>query len=188
MTARCVRRRLSRSRYRVVTARREHLRAVLADLRPADRTEMEMATGGAAERSAARAFALSPVRWALLCEGACIALGGARAYGHRPGVAAVWFYGTPALDRAGRVLARIVPLFVARLHRVWPVLVNVVSPAQIAARPGMVRWLSLCGLALAPALPVGAGGALLHPCITKEVGTCAETSVGHSWARSCRRA
>lgn len=173
--------------YRVVPARRCHLREVLLRLRPIDVAEMEQASGRTAQAAAARAFALSPVRWALLHEGACIALGGARPYAQFPGVAAVWLYGTPALDRAGRVLARLAPLFAARLHAVWPVLVNVVSPAQLAFRPAMERWLARCGLCLAPARPVGVAGAFMYPCITGEVASCAEISGGHSWVRLCRR-
>lgn len=162
--------------YRVVPARRCHLREVLLRLRPIDVVEMEQASGRTAQAAAARAFALSPVRWALLHEGGCIALGGARPYAQFPGVAAVWLYGTPALDRAGRVLARLAPLFAARLRAVWP-----------ASRSAMERWLARCGLSLAPARPVGAEGAFMYPCITVEEAPCAEISGGHSWARLCRR-
>ncbi len=174
--------------YRVVPARRCHLREVLPRLRKTDASEMEQASGRAAQAAAARAFALSPVRWAMLHDGRCIALGGARPYAQFPGVAAVWLYGTPALDRAGRALARLAPLFAARLRAVWPVLVNVLSPAQLAAYPAMERWLARCGLFLAPVRPVGAEGALMHPCMTGGVTPCAEISGGPSWARLCRRA
>lgn len=156
-----------RGRLRVVPARRHHLRAVLANLRPSDCHELQYATGRSARAAAARAFALSPLRWAVLRGATCIALGGGRPYAEHPGVAAVWLYGTPQLDAEHRALVRLAPLFAAQLRRVWPCLVNVVPAFTLAARPGMARWLERCGLTVCPEQPLGPAGRMLHPVIGK---------------------
>lgn len=159
-----------RTRLTVVPARRGHLREVLPALRTRDRAELEALGPRGATAEAARAFALSPMRWAVLRGGRCVALFGARPYpglsglSGVSGVAAPWLFGTPALDAEGRALARLGPLFAARMRAAWPCLVNMIHAPALAERPATARWLELCGFAVAqrPA-PLGRDGAPFHP-------------------------
>lgn len=112
------------SRLRVVPARTCHLREVITRLRPRDRVELEAASGRWAPGAASRTFALSPLRWAAMRGGRCVALFGAMPDAHHAGVAVVWLFGTPDMEREQRALVALGPLFVARMARVWPVLVN----------------------------------------------------------------
>ncbi|WP_420192417.1 hypothetical protein [Nitratidesulfovibrio sp. HK-II] len=164
-----------RTRLTVVPARRVHLREVLAALRPRDRAELEALGPRGATTEAARAFALSPMRWAVLRGGRCVALFGARPYpglswvsgpSGPSGVAAPWLFGTPELDAEGRALARLGPLFAARMRAAWPCLVNMIHAPALAERPATARWLARCGFAVAarPA-PLGRDGAPFHPFI-----------------------
>lgn len=161
-----------RTRLTVVPGRRGHLREVLPALRPRDRAELEALGPRGARAEAARAFALSPMRWAVLRGGRCVALFGARPYpglsglSGVSGVAAPWLFGTPELDAEGRALARLGPLFAARMRAAWPCLVNMIHAPALAERPATARWLARCGFAVAarPA-PLGRDGAPFHPFI-----------------------
>lgn len=112
------------SRLRVVPARTCHLREVITRLRPRDRVELAAASGRTAPGAASRTFALSPLRWAAMRGGQCVALFGAMPDAHHAGVAVVWLFGTPDMERERRALVALGPLFVARMATVWPVLVN----------------------------------------------------------------
>lgn len=112
------------SRLRVVPARTCHLREVIARLRPRDGVELAAASGRTAPGAASRTFALSPLRWAAMRGGQCVALFGAMPDAHHAGVAVVWLFGTPDMERERRALVALGPLFVARMAKVWPVLVN----------------------------------------------------------------
>lgn len=153
-----------RTRLRVIPARRQHLAQVLADLRPRDRAELDALGTRGAVAEAARAFALSPLRWAVLRGGRCVALFGARPFPGMPDTAAPWLFGTPALDREGRALARLGPLFAARMRAAWPRLLNMVHAPALAERPATARWLARCGFAVAAhPMPLGRDGAPFHP-------------------------
>ncbi|MEG6506340.1 hypothetical protein [Nitratidesulfovibrio sp. 1201_IL3209] len=152
------------TRLRVVPARREHLHEVLPRLRPRDRAELDALGPRGAVAEAARAFALSSLRWAVLRGGRCVALFGARPFPGMPGTAAPWLFGTPALDAEGRALARLGPLFAARMRAVWPRLLNMVHAPALAQRPATARWLARCGFSVAAhPMPLGHGGAPFHP-------------------------
>jgi hypothetical protein len=157
------------------------LREVLPALRPRDRAELEALGPRGARAEAARAFALSPMRWAVLRGGRCVALFGARPHpglsgvsglpglsgvSGVSGVAAPWLFGTPELDAEGRALARLGPLFAARMRAAWPCLVNMIHAPALEERPATARWLARCGFAVAarPA-PLGRDGAPFHPFI-----------------------
>lgn len=146
----------------VIPATKAHLREVLRDLRDEDKRELEYATGFPAIKAAARAFALSPKRWAVLKEGHCIALGGAQTYAEFPQVAAVWFFGTPALTLFRKEVVRIGLYYTALLHKEWPCLANVLPPWVFQERTGMKRLLERCGFTITEAEPCGPEGRLLH--------------------------
>lgn len=172
-----------RTRLTVVPARREHLRQVLPCLRPRDRAELAALGRRGAEAEAARAFALSPMRWAALRGGRCVALFGACPCAGLPGAAAPWLFGTGELDAEGRALARLGPLFVARMRSVWPRLVNMMHAPALAASPATARWLSRCGFDVAarPA-PLGRDGEPFHPFVARGV-----TGLNDVDARDMRR-
>ncbi|MDR3045783.1 MAG: hypothetical protein LBU75_16225 [Desulfovibrio sp.] len=153
-----------RTRLHVVPARRQHLRQVLSHLRPRDRAELDALGPRGAVAEAARAFALSPLRWAVLRGGRCVALFGARPFPGMPDTAAPWLFGTPDLDAEGRALARLGPLFAARMRAAWPRLVNMIHAPALAERPATAHWLARCGFAVAAhPMPLGHGGAPFHP-------------------------
>lgn len=153
-----------RTRLHVVPARRQHLRQVLPNLRPRDRAELEALGPRGALAEAARAYALSPLRWAVLRGGRCVALFGARPFPGMPDTAAPWLFGTPDLDAEGRALARLGPLFAERMRAAWPRLVNMIHAPALAQRPATVHWLARCGFAVAAhPMPLGHGGAPFHP-------------------------
>ncbi len=153
-----------RTRLHVVPARRHHLRQVLPDLRPRDRAELDALGPRGAVAEAARAFALSPLRWAVLRGGRCVALFGARPFPGMPDTAAPWLFGTPGLDAEGRALARLGPLFAARMRAAWPRLVNMIHAPALARQPATAHWLARCGFAVAAhPMPLGHGGAPFHP-------------------------
>lgn len=153
-----------RTRLHVVPARRQHLRQVLPNLRPRDRAELEALGPRGALAEAARAYALSPLRWAVLRGGRCVALFGARPFPGMPDTAAPWLFGTPDLDAEGRALARLGPLFAERMRAAWPRLVNMIHAPALAERPATAHWLARCGFAVAAhPMPLGHGGAPFHP-------------------------
>lgn len=67
----------------LVPADKVHFQSVVRQLRYSDCQEMEASTSWHAEKAAARAFARSSFRWALMHEDSCIALGGIRHYSPR---------------------------------------------------------------------------------------------------------
>ncbi|WMW66719.1 hypothetical protein [Nitratidesulfovibrio liaohensis] len=153
-----------RTRLHVFPARRQHLRQVLPHLRPRDRAELDALGPRGAVAEAARAFALSPLCWAVLRGGRCVALFGARPFPGMPDTAAPWLFGTPDLDAEGRALARLGPLFAERMRAAWPRLVNMIHAPALAQRPATVHWLARCGFAVAAhPMPLGHGGAPFHP-------------------------
>ena len=188
-----------RTRLTVVPGRRGHLREVLPALRPRDRAELEALGPRGAMAEAARAFALSPMRWAVLRGGRCVALFGARPYpglsgvsglpglSGVSGVAAPWLFGTPELDAEGRALARLGPLFAARMRAAWPCLVNMIHAPALAEQPATARWLARCGFAVAarPA-PLGRDGAPFHPFINHSLArTIPEASATTTGGAPC---
>lgn len=155
-----------RAGLRVVPARREHLLAVLPRLRSRDRAELDALGSRGAVAEAARAFALSPMRWAVLRGGRCVALFGARPLPGLEGIAVPWLFGAAELDGEGRALTRLGPLFVAHMRTIWPQLLNMIHAPALAERPATARWLARCGFSVAAhPLPLGQGGAPFHPFI-----------------------
>lgn len=152
----------------VVPAMKCHLREVIKNLRAEDVRELEYSTGLSAVAAAAKAFALSPRRWAVLQGGECIALGGAQAYKGFEHVAAIWFFGTTALDAVRKEFVRIGLYYAKLLHKQWHCLLNVLPPWVFQERSGMRRLLERCGFSIHKATPCGPQGRLLHVFMTKE--------------------
>ncbi len=152
----------------VIPATKYHLKDVLANLRSEDVRELEYSTGRSARAAAARAFALSPQRWAVMHGNKCIALGGAQSYVEHKHVAAVWFFGTPELHSVRKEVVRIGLYYTKLLHAIWPCLVNVLPPWVLQERNGMRRLLQQCGFTISEAKPCGPSGRLLHVFMTKK--------------------
>ncbi len=152
----------------VVPATKEHFREIVQDLREEDARELAYATGLPAVVAAARAFALSSKRWAVLQGRRCIALGGAQGYADHEHVAAIWFFGTPALRCVRKDVVRIGLYYTNLLHKEWLCLTNVLPPWVLQERSGMRRLLQRCGFHIHEATPCGPQGRLLHVFMTKK--------------------
>lgn len=150
----------------VVPATKKHLREVVHHLRDEDVRELEYATGYSAKAAAARAFALSPKKWAVLQGESCIALGGAQSYEGHEHIAAIWFFGTSALHAVRREIVRIGLYYSKLLHEQWLCLVNVMPPWVFQERSGMRRLLQRCGFHINDPKACGPHGRLLHVFMT----------------------
>ncbi len=152
----------------VVPATKHHFREVIEDLRQEDARELSYATGLSAVAAAARAFALSSKRWAVLQGQHCIALGGAQAYTSHAHVAAIWFFGTSALHAVRKQVVRIGLYYTQLLHQNYLCLMNVLPPWVLKERTGMRRLLQRCGFHIDEPKPCGPHGRLLHVFMTNK--------------------
>jgi hypothetical protein len=129
---------------------------LVAGMRAADVAEME--AFGLTDRAAVVRQSVSGAAFchAFVVDGELAGIGG---LGRWPGgEGCPWFLGTPVVRRRARSLMRPAAAYIARMLRVYPVLLNFVHAENTVA----VAWLRHLKFEVQPAAPYGSRGALFH--------------------------
>lgn len=128
------------------------------NLRDADRAEMAAYGHDDPLGPLTRSVTSSMMCWSAFADGELGAIMGCTPLNLIGGVGSPWMMGTPVLDRHQRVLVRQTPVYISRMLRVFPHLVNFVHTENTTS----VRWLRRLGFTLHEAAPYGALGAPFH--------------------------
>lgn len=119
---------------------RADIEALLANLRPGDRLEME-ASGRALPDLVRSSLRCSPHRWAVDVDGKLALLGGVAVMSLVGGIGSPWLLGTCELDRVPGALTRIGVRYRDLALGMFPVLINYVDARNVKA----IRWLKRLG-------------------------------------------
>ena len=132
--------------------------ALAQNLRDADRAEMAAYGHHEPLDPLVRSVTSSMFCWSVFIDGELAAILGCAPINLIGGVGSPWMMGTPVLERHQRVLVRQTPVYISRMLRVFPHLVNFVHTENTTS----VRWLRRMGFTLHEAAPYGALGAPFH--------------------------
>lgn len=131
---------------------------LIANLRDSDRAEC-LAYGGAdIAVGIASSVNRSLLCWSGFIDGELAAILGVAPIDTLGGVGSPWMLGTPVLDQHSRVLVQTVPVYIGRMLKAFPHLVNFVHTENVTS----VRWLRRLGFTVHAAQPFGALGAPFH--------------------------
>jgi hypothetical protein len=143
----------------VVASGLAHAAELAANLRPADRAEIDAATGREPRLVIADGIKRSLYSRALFCAGRLAMMWGVCPMVGVPSVGIPWALGTPVIDRHRRHLMRVGRDELQTMLAVYPVLTNVVHAVNDRA----VRWLGWLGAEFSPAQPLGPRGEDFFP-------------------------
>jgi hypothetical protein len=135
-----------------------HVEELAANLRRADRAEIEAAGHRDATKAIADSLALSTHMGTLLFDGQVVAIFGLVPLSLVAGVAAPWLLGTDLVVVHRRALMRLAPSYIAAMLRAYPHLLNLVHADNALA----VRWLRRAGFTLHAPQPNPVTGAPFH--------------------------
>lgn len=135
--------------------------ALLADLRPADRDEVDAMFGPGhlrevIEEGIARSM---PWCWTLTIDGRVLCIGGVAPVNMLGGEGAPWMLATQLIERNRGVLMREGRIYIARMLAVFPHLVNAVDARNAKA----IAWLRRVGFTLLDPIPIGPENMPFHP-------------------------
>ena len=150
------------SRYQIVPAEVPHLRALEADMREADRSEI--AGLGVTVRTALwKAYRNSPICRTAIIDGqvaamwgVCVGLRGGISLLGREGVP--WLHTTAAVEKLPVSFVKAGKAELAAMVALYPRLESFVAAEYVAA----IRFLRILGFEIDPAMPVGAHGEMYH--------------------------
>ena len=142
----------------IVQTRPEDVTALVANLRDADRAELEACGHTDIARVIQRSVDFSLLCWSGLVDDELACIFGVAPLSMVSGIGAPWMLGTPALDGASRVLVRMTPRYISRMLLAFPHLVNHVYAKNTTS----VRWLKRLGFTLHEAKPLAATGEPFH--------------------------
>lgn len=129
--------------------------ALVADMRPADRLELEASHGADPQKAVQRAVDISTISWAVEAGGALIMLGGVAPVSMLGGVGSPWMLGTNLLDRSPGALTRVGVQYLQVVKGLYPELENYVDARNVKS----IRWLRRLGFKISPApIPYGPQG------------------------------
>lgn len=126
-----------------------HLALVLADLRAADRDELQAAHGDTFREDVATGVGLATHRWTMTLGGRVAAVFGATPI--FSGVGAPWLVGASVLEGRGGRLVRGLPVYIQHLLKHYDLLTNYVDTRNHQAR----TWLSHMGFTFHETVPCG---------------------------------
>lgn len=121
--------------------RRADIPVLVANLREADRQELEAARGGEPHEAVRSALALSSHRWAMDVDGNLGLVGGIVTVSLLNGIGSPWLLGTTELDRIPGALTKIGLRYRDVALGLFPELVNYVDARNVKA----IRWLKRLG-------------------------------------------
>jgi hypothetical protein len=149
--------------YQIVPAAREHIPALVANLRAQD--EAEIRSGGSTpEQALTEAFDKSNEPLAVLFEGRVLAIFGVAKPHAISDYGMIWMLGSKEVPKHTKMLLRASKAYVKRELRKTSHLVNYVDAEYQEA----VRWLRWLGFTVSPATPRGPNGELFHKIEIKE--------------------
>ena len=140
----------------------EDIVELLADIRPSDQEEIELATGMSAKEVMHRSLEGGSEVGALRYEGKLMAIEGLGFWGNEPGIGRVgvpWLIGTGEIDRHARAFLRHSKTQVQVFLAQYDALYNLAWEGNMRS----IVWLVWLGFTMDPAIPHGPKGALFHP-------------------------
>lgn len=133
--------------------REEDIDALVSDMRPLDRQELEASHGADIRDAVVQALKVSPHRWAMEKNGQLALLGGFAVISLLGGTASPWMLGTTVALRAPAALTRIAVEYVTDALGRYPHMINYVD----ARNTPSIRWLRRLGFTVSEqATPYGA--------------------------------
>jgi hypothetical protein len=152
---------------KLVTVKEWHFAALLADLREADRLELEAIRGWTAEQELKHAISTASRARSCMCDGKVLAIFGDSAYDDTYGLP--WMVSSTWIEQHRRAfLAECVDV-VADMRTRHQVLINFADIRNTQA----VRWLKWLGFTFLPAIPYGINNELFYP-FQMEGAACAQ--------------
>lgn len=150
---------MSKPEVTIRLTRTEDAELLIANLREADLAECLAYGNPSVAKDIRNSVARSMLCWSGFIDGELAAILGVTPVNVMGGTGSPWMLGTPVLDRHSRVLVRTVPVYIARMLKAFPHLVNFVHAENTTS----VRWLHRLGFTLHEAVPYGKSGAPFHP-------------------------
>jgi hypothetical protein len=134
--------------------------ALLANLRPADRDEIEALLGpGAEARTLAESIERSVLLWVAVAGDEIAAIFGVVPINMLGGQGAPWLLGTPLIDRHGGAFIKLNRIYIARMLALFPTLLNIVDARNVKS----IAWLKHMGFKVYPPQTLGKAGLPFHP-------------------------
>jgi hypothetical protein len=126
-----------------------HLALVLADLRPADETELWRIHGGGFAEDVANGIGCASHRWTMCIGSHVAAVFGATQIA--PGIGAPWLVGSSVLEGRGGRLVRQMPVYIQQLLQSYDLLTNYVDTGNTQA----TTWLRHMGFSFHEVVEIG---------------------------------
>lgn len=143
---------------RVITVRlprRSDINAMVENMRPLDRQEIQASSGDDIHEALRRALSISTYRYAAAVDGELAMLGGVTTVSLLGGVGSPWLLGTTLLDRVPGALTRGCMGYLEGAKKQFPILVNYVDARNVKA----IRWLKRLGFTISDSpVPYGPKG------------------------------
>lgn len=129
-----------------------------ANLRPADKLEIEASSGSDHLAAIKNAIALSDQVWTAEVDGEIACMFGVGPLSFLSDSGIPWALGTPVIDANARAYVRLSRMYIQQMLERYPHLFNAVDSRNKRA----VRWLKSAGFTLHPAEPHPKSGVLFH--------------------------
>ncbi len=147
----------------VVPALAEHIPAIAAAMRAADRQEVAAASGRSPGAALHCSLRVSIEAWTGLIDGRPVCMFGLGCPSLLGGVGVPWLLGTDQLKRHQMAFLRRNRAVVARWAARYPRLINFVDARNLTS----IRWLRWLGFVIDPARPYGLAGLPFHPFVLR---------------------
>ena len=133
--------------------------ALLANLRAADRTEIEALMGPGKEREAlTESMRLSVMSWTATVDDQVTCILGVVPANMLAGQGVPWLLGTPLIDKHRSAFIRLNRIYIPKMLAAFPHLFNIVD----ARNTKSIAWLKHMGFTVPPARPTGPQGLPFH--------------------------
>ena len=133
--------------------------ALLADLRPADRMEIEALVGPGKEREAlTESMRVSTMLWTATVDDEVTCILGVAPVNMLAGQGIAWLLGTPLIDKHRGAFIRLNRIYIPKMLAAFPHLSNIVD----ARNTKSISWLKHMGFTVHPARPAGPQGLPFH--------------------------
>jgi hypothetical protein len=137
----------------------EDAAAIAADLREADRLELEASTPKKPEAAILEAIRLSVVCWTAECDGVPIAVFGVSPVSMIRGTGSPWLLGTTGCDAVTVPFVRLARQYIPAMLSLFPELENMVDVRNVKS----IRWLKRLGFGFGDATPHPYSGSPFFP-------------------------
>ena len=155
----------------VVPASKNHIKAISANMRPADCAEAWAAALLSPEEALRQSLAASPLAWTLLADEKPVCMFGA-ATTKTATIGRPWLLGTPDIERYATAFVKLNQIYLLAMLDRFPVLTNHAD----ARNKTSIRWLRWLGFSIGRSVPKGPFNHPFHPFEIRRGIMCIGTS------------